>query len=295
MPRPSPRTKSTLHRPESLTHRHLSRAVSFLLPDGKEHTKLRSSTDTFNPGQVMAKRSDGHDVLAERDVSIHALPFDMGAGGPTTPLLTAKQRRQLAALATRLRLGPRTTVYREGDALSWIYIIGEGLVKSFRELPSGKRRVVAFLFPRDLFGLAESGRYVNTTRTIAPTTVYRIAHEALAAVLKRDADLEFRFLSKVIHELRQAQRQAIVLGRRDASGRLAMFLRMLERNIPKTHEPRIHVPMSRTDIAEYLGLSLETVSRAAHELEREGIVAFEGNHTARVVDRARFEALVAAL
>src|SRR6185312_10753222 len=112
-----------------------------------------------------AMHSEGRDSQAH-GLSLDAVSFDAGAKGAITPLLTVKQRRQLAALATRLRLPPRTTVYREGDALSWIFINGGGVVKAFRELPSGKRRIMAFLFPRDVFGLAENGRYVNTTKTI---------------------------------------------------------------------------------------------------------------------------------
>jgi len=212
------------------------------------------------------------------------------------PLLTVKQRRQLAALATRQRLPPRTVVFHEGDALSWVFIDGDGVLKSFRELPSGKRRIVAFLFPDDLFGLAENGRYVNTVRTVTGATVFRIPYQTLAAALQRDPELEFQFLSKVTHELRATQRQTLVLGRRDAAGRLAMFLIMLERNMPQPRRAgRIPVLMSRTDIAEYLGLSLEAVSRATRDLARKGIVEFEGSHSVRVLDRNRFESLAEAL
>jgi CRP-like cAMP-binding protein len=245
----------------------------------------------------MAKRSERRSAPLESWPSIHAVPFNKaGAGGFPVPLLTVKQRRQLAALATRQRLPPRTVVFHEGDALSWVFIDGDGVLKSFRELPSGKRRIVAFLFPDDVFGLAENGRYVNTVGTVTGATVFRIPYETLAAALQRDPELEFQFLSKVTHELRATQRQTLVLGRRDAAGRLAMFLIMLERNMPQPRRAgRIPVLMSRTDIAEYLGLSLEAVSRATRDLARKGIVEFEGSHSVRVLDRNRFELLAEAL
>jgi CRP-like cAMP-binding protein len=167
-------------------------------------------------------------------------------------------------------------------------------VKSFRELASGKRRIVAFLFPRDVFGLAARGRYVNTTQTIIPSTLYRIPHDMLTAALHRDADLQFRFLCKVTQKLRESQRQAIVLGRRDAIGRVAMFLKMLEADAgDRIQNGVIPVPMRRIDIAEYLGLSHEAVSRAIRSLALQKIVAVK-RHAARVMDRAAFEALVAA-
>jgi CRP-like cAMP-binding protein len=211
------------------------------------------------------------------------------------PPLTAAQRRQLMAVATRVRLGPRTIIYREGDPLSDIFIVGEGLVKSFRDLASGRRRIVTFAFPRDVFGLAETGRYVNTTKTIIESLIYRIPHETLMAVLQRDAALQFLFLCKVTEKLREAQRQAIVLGRRDAIGRLAMFFKMLEpHGAGRRHEALISLPMRRTDIADYLALSAEAVSRAARTLAARNIVAFVGGHAVRVKNRAGFESLVAA-
>ena len=212
----------------------------------------------------------------------------------TNPSLTAAQRRHLLTLATRVRIAPRTLIYQEGDPLEDIFVVGEGLVKSFRELANGKRRTVAFLFPRDPFGLAEKGHYVNNTMTVTPSTIYRIPHQTLETALKRDADLQFRFLCKVTEKLRESQRQAILLGRRDAAGRVAMFLKMLERELEdNAANSLIPLPMNRTDIAEYLGLSLEAVSRATHALARRKIVAFE-RHAVRVSDRAGFEALVAA-
>ncbi|MGH9253797.1 MAG: Crp/Fnr family transcriptional regulator [Vicinamibacterales bacterium] len=228
--------------------------------------------------------------------SIRAVPFSKSTGGIAVRLLSDRHRRQLAAIATRMRVPARTILYREDSPLSWIFFNSEGVVKAFRELPSGKRSIAAFLFQGDIFGLAENGLYVNTTQAVTPVTVYRIPSDLLTDVLRRDPELEFHFLTKVTHELRKAQHRAIVLGRRDAAGRLATFLTMLEKGLlHKTGATSIPVPMSRTDIANYLGLSLEAVSRAARQLTREGIVEFEGRHIAHVVNRARFDTLVAAL
>jgi CRP/FNR family transcriptional regulator len=243
----------------------------------------------------MDSRSNDRQGPADRELAIDAVRFDAGTGERVKPPLTAAQRRRLMALATRVRLGPRTIIYREGDPLSDIFIVGEGLVKSFRDLASGRRRIVTFLFPRDVFGLAETGRYVNTTKTITASLIYRIPSETLTAALQRDAELQFRFLCKVTEKLRDSQRQTIVLGRRDAIGRLAMFFKMLEpHGTRRHHDGLIPVPMSRTDIAEYLGLSAEAVSRASRLLAVRKIVAFVGGHAVRVKDRAGFEALVAA-
>jgi CRP/FNR family transcriptional regulator len=243
----------------------------------------------------MVSQSKDLQGLADQALAIDAVPFDAGTRERINPPLTAAERRRLVALATRLRLAPRTIIYRQGDPLSDIFIVGEGLVKSFRDLASGRRTIVTFLFPRDVFGLAETGRYVNTTKTITESLIYRIPYDTLTAALHRDAKLQFRFLCKVTEKLREAQRRAIVLGRRDAVGRLAMFFKMLEPVGAGRHdEGVIPLPMSRTDIAEYLGLSAEAVSRAARLLAARKLVVFVGRHAVRVRDRAGFESLVAA-
>jgi len=86
-----------------------------------------------------------------------------------------------------------------------IYIVQTGLVKVSQHLSSGREHVLAFLFPGDMFGLAENGRYLNSVATLMRTTVHRIPIGALTDMFRRDGDLELRFLYKVTHELREAQ------------------------------------------------------------------------------------------
>jgi CRP/FNR family transcriptional regulator len=153
---------------------------------------------------------------------------------------------------------------------------------------------MAFLFPDDIFGIAEAGHYVNTLQAITAVTLYRFDRETLVATLRRDPELQFQFLCKATHELRQSFRRSMVVGRRDAVGRVAMFLYMLERESKAPHGG-IEIPMSRSDAANYLGLSLEAVSRAAGSLQRRGIVQFSGRHIAHVINRPEFDQLVTSL
>jgi CRP-like cAMP-binding protein len=244
----------------------------------------------------MARPAQATHTHVDAGPSLRGVNFEKDTDGSAQALLTDEQRQQLLALATLISLPARSIVYREESDLAWIFIARQGVLKAFRELPSGKRRVAAFLFPGDVFGLSENGRYVNTVQTITSTVLYRIPNDALTDLLRRDPDLQYQFLAKITHEIRQGQRHAIVLARRDAAGRFAMFLSMLEKNqLTGIHGGWIQLPMSRTDLAEYLGLSLESVSRATSALTRRGIVTFEGGHAAKVVDRPRFEKLVNTL
>jgi CRP-like cAMP-binding protein len=226
-----------------------------------------------------------------------SIPFlDTGAQTETT-LLTAQQRKELARIGRQLQLPARAMIYRRDSAADSVFVVADGVVKSFRKLPSGKRIMCAFLFRHDLFGLAERGRYLNSTQAITKVTLYQLPLGDLIPLIKRDAELQFRFLVKVTQELRESQRRTIVMSRRDAVGRLAMFLMMMRTEhlaiVGSDHE--IPLPMSRTDIADFLGLSREAISRAFKTLQRRGIVDIEGRHTARIVDRALLARLATAV
>jgi CRP-like cAMP-binding protein len=226
--------------------------------------------------------------------SLRAIPFGPGTRD-AAGLLSSRQRSQIASIATSVQLPRGKLIYREGTNAQSVFIIANGIVKSFRDLPSGKRRVMTFLFADDVFGLAQSGHYMNSAQTITPVTLYRMRAATLADTLRRDADLAILFLCKVTHELRGALRHTVIVTRRDALGRVTMFLRMLERDAHLGRDASIDVPMSRLDVANYLGLSLEAVSRALSELERSGVIGFDGRRIVRVLDRARFEKIAAAL
>ena len=248
---------------------------------------------------MMHKASDrrsGSGVAAPplRDPSLVAIPFLKMPGSGPVELLSDAQRQKLRERAELRDFPARTVVYRAGSPADSVFVISEGVVKSYRDLASGRRRIAVFLFPRDLFGLAESGYYVNTTQTITPVRAYEIKFDALTELFAQDPEIEMQFLCKTVHVLREAQHHNIIIGRRDAAGRVAMLLRMLRKQCPVRNHNDISVPMSKSDMANYLGLSLEAVVRATRRLERQGIVEFVGRHQVHILDPQRFEALAVA-
>jgi len=233
-------------------------------------------------------------------LSLRAIPFDaVSAVGVATQLLTERHRENLAGLATSMHMPRRTIVYREETLARWIFMIADGVVKSYRDLPSGKRCIVGFLFRGDVFGLAENGQFVNSTQTVTRATVYRIPVDALKDLLRRDPDLQLRFLCKVTHQLREAQRHTIGVSRRTTAGKIALFLKMLERDghwhADRSAPRSIAVPMTRADIADYLGISAEAVSRCTSRLVRRGIVEFPDRYHVRILNPAELERLAAAM
>ena len=264
-------------------------------------TARRASNGRNGPAPVYAHGSAPEaEGVNTGDLAIRAIPFEkLTAAGVATQLLTDRHRQNLAGLATSLNVPRRTIFYREDTPAEWVFMIAKGVVKSYRDLPSGKRHIAAFLFPGDVFGLAENGRFVNSTQAVTRAMVYRIPLDALKDLLLRDADLQFRFLTKVTHQLREAQRHTISVTRHTAVGKVAMFLKMLERDEHwrgDSSGPRsLMVPMTRADIADYLGLSPEAVSRTTSRLVRRGILAFPDRHRVRILDPAALDRLATAV
>src|SRR5215471_17765427 len=207
--------------------------------------------------------------------SIRAIPLTNS--GPALRL-TSRDREHLATIATMMRVGPGTVFYERGTDAGWIYNIVSGTVCSYRSLRDGSERITAFLFAEDLFGLARNGVYVNSTRAVTAVSAFKFPIDALSGLLMGNAQLQFRFLCKITHTLREAQRRALVLTRRDPVERLAVFLAMMEEAQAdaaiekRSGDATIELPMSQRDIANFLNLTAGSVEAAFEALENRGII-----------------------
>jgi len=222
--------------------------------------------------------------------SIRAIPLTNT--GPVLRL-NARDREHLATIGAIMRVGPGTVFYERGSHAGWIYNIVSGTVCSYRCLPDGPERVAAFLFAEDLFGLARKGVYVNSTRAVTPVCAYKFPIDALSGLLMGNAGLQFRFLCKVTHTLREAQHRALVLTRRDPVERVAAFLAIMEQaqGDKRPGDALIALPMSQRDIASFLNLTGGSVEAALEALEARAVIARMDDGTIKVRDRARFSEL----
>jgi CRP-like cAMP-binding protein len=175
-----------------------------------------------------------------------------------------------------------------------VFNIIAGMAKSCRSLPGEGRHIVSFLFPDDLIGLAEGGRYVNSTEAITAVSGYRIPVTALEARLRKDSALEFEVICKLCHELREAQRHAF--SRNRALSKIGLFLQMLESYQEARGEGagQVYLPMSRSHIGDYVGLSPEAVSRSFRALASRGVIVFRDRRHVKIADRARFVDITSA-
>jgi CRP/FNR family transcriptional regulator len=208
-------------------------------------------------------------------------------------LLTEDERARLAAIASIVRFKKGAEIYRAGDRTDAVFNIVRGVVKAYKMAPDGSEYISAFLFPDDIFGLSEDGQYVNSTKAVTPVTAYLLPVSQLRTRLVKDADLEFHVIAKLCHELRQAQRHAFLLAQRRGVPKIAMFLQFLEQLQTAKKEPAsdIYLPMDRSTISEYVGMSLPAVSRAFRRLTADGIIEFRNRKHVKIVNRLAFEKL----
>ncbi len=220
-------------------------------------------------------------------------PWLPGTISPSTrrQLLSDDERARLATIATIVRFKKGEQVYSDGGPAKAIFNVISGLIKIYRPRPDGGEYVSAFLYPEDLFGLSEEGRYVNCAKAITPAAVYALPLDAIRRRLSRDAALEFHVIAKLCHELRQAQRHALLLAQRHALSKLAMFLQLQEHVQSADQLPsEIYLPMDRLDIADYVGMSLAAVSRGFRSLVTRGVIEFRDRRHVKIIDRNALEA-----
>ena len=223
--------------------------------------------------------------------SIRTAPF---LEGPPILRLTAREREHLASIATIMRVPAGTILCHAGQPAKAVFSVTSGTLASYRERRDGTRKILGFLFAEDLFGLARAGKYVNSVKAITPSVLFQMPTESLAALLRHDGALQFRFLCKTTQVLRDAQRQALMMTVRDPVERVAVFLSMLEDAQGEKHkkDTPISIPMTRQDVADYLNLPSGSVRAAVEALEDRGLVRRVPPDGIAIVDRAGFTALV---
>jgi len=190
-------------------------------------------------------------------------------------LLSRKQQSKLRAISTVLeyRRG-NNTVFSEGEDAHFVYSVASGIVRVSRHSESGRRQVLAFMLPGDLFGLPDAGLYVNSAETVCPSTLYRVPWQKLHEMLLREPEMQIKLLVRVAFDLRQAQRRIMILGQQSASQKLASFLIDFIRH-PDFYDGQRHLltlPLTRFDLGDYLGIAPETVARAFTKLEKAKIL-----------------------
>ena len=188
--------------------------------------------------------------------------------------LTAEEQKRLAAITRTINIAPHHSIFDEADPADHVYTITTGTVKVYKLLGDGRRQITGFLFAGDFLGLTHNEAYAYSAETLVPTRLCRFPRQRLEALLGEIPHLEQRLLAMASHELAAAQDQMMLLGRKSARERVVSFILMLSNSATRhgrLGDP-VFLPMSRNDIADYLGLTTETVSRTVTLLKKQGLI-----------------------
>lgn len=200
---------------------------------------------------------------------------------------------RLNAIVSHKNLAPGETLFIEGDRCESFYIITDGCVRLHKMLADGRRQITGFLFESDFLGLALRERYAYTAESVTAVSVCRYSKVRLEELFAEFPAMERRLLSVASNDLAAAQDQMLLLGRKTALERVASFLHLLVHRLKRKEHPahRIALPMTRTDIGDYLGLTIETVSRSLSKLKRDGVIRFASAQDVEIVSSDRLAEL----
>ena len=190
-------------------------------------------------------------------------------------LLSRKEQVEFRKIATVLdyaRAG--STVFAESEDAHFVYSVAAGVVRISRHSDGGRRQVLALMLPGDLFGLPDAGIYVNSAEVTCPSTLYRVPWAAMRKLMTREPALQLNLLNKIAFDLREAQRRIMTLGQQNTTQRLASLLLDFAEHPAFYNKAyaQVTLPLSRFDIADYLGTAPETIARGFLRLEREGLI-----------------------
>jgi CRP/FNR family transcriptional regulator len=207
--------------------------------------------------------------------------------------MRAEDLGRLASVAGQQRLSAGSTFLNEGDDATHFLNITSGSVKVYKLLPNGRRQITGFLFAGDLLGLAFNDTYTYSAETLTDVTLCRFPRRQFEGLVESFPKMEHRLLAMASHELAAAQEQMVLLGRKTAQERVASFLLGLARRKERLGKDveTLTLTMTRSDIADYLGLTIETVSRTFTALRKLGCIELDGAAVVKIVDRDALEEL----
>ena len=195
----------------------------------------------------------------------------------------------LERIGTRLSFSRNDEIYAEGDSSDSWYKVVSGTVRVCKLLADGRRHIAEFCFSGDCFGLDGTGERPYSAEAVDDVIVMRYRRQPTEQLIDQNHALARLLRDAMLRDLAHAHEHTLRLGRMTASERVATFLlEMFER---RDRTKALDLPMSRNDIADYLGLTIETVCRTLSLFKRDGAIAIPNPHRIELLDRGALEAI----
>jgi CRP/FNR family transcriptional regulator len=177
----------------------------------------------------------------------------------------------------------------EGDKESHIYRIEAGLMRLYRLLADGRRQIIAFRSAGDVMGIGSHGKQFCSAEAVTPVTLRSLPFSVAHRRIRAEPHFQSEYLNLLTNELAEARQQLAMLNKRSASERVAAFIANHSRR--SRHADRVELQVSRNDIADFLGLTIETVSRTLTRLRNQHVIEIPHAQSIVIIDFDRLEAL----
>jgi CRP/FNR family nitrogen fixation transcriptional regulator len=161
-------------------------------------------------------------------------------------------------------------IYGENESAEYLYKVVSGVVRTYKVLNDGRRQIGSFYLPGDIFGLEFGGEHTFSAEAVADSKIQVIKRSAVIALAARNKEVARQLWRMTATELQHAQDHIMLLVKTARERVVGFLLEMAERNLGASE---FDLPMSRQDMADYLGLTIETVSRTVSQLENSGAIA----------------------
>ncbi len=211
----------------------------------------------------------------------------------TSPNSSCAGFEQSLAQASLRRVEAKQFVFTEGDPNTHLFRVETGAIALYKILVDGRRQIVGFAFPGDLIGLGAQGEHGMNAQAVKPTRLRCMPIAHLHQSASRDASLAFKLYEAMTRELAATRDLMLITGQRSAMERVAGFLLAFSRrNERNRQDPAvIELPMTRADIGDFLGLTIETVSRTFTKLKAMGLIELPQSNRVKLMDIDQLENL----
>jgi CRP/FNR family transcriptional regulator len=253
-------------------------------------TKPRPSTELRPSHLRLGAFADQHPVLESLAcLACPARKSDICGG------LDDREIRDLAAASHRVQLKAGETLIWEGDGAENTYVVTRGALRASKSSDDGRRQILDFMFTGQFVGIPSDAAYHFSVEALTDAEVCRFDRRKLEQVIVKYPGVEKGYRTGAARQLEQAYEHAYALGRRTAMERIAAFLLDLRASsCPKSATGVLKLPMTRGDIADFLGLTLETVSRGFSRLKSLGVIRLPSAQEVEIRDAERLRALAGA-
>jgi len=205
-------------------------------------------------------------------------------------VLSAEARAQLSQMSRRKSVSAHTVIFRDGDQADQYFTVTSGIVKLVKTLADGHQHIIGLIYPPDFVGQTRNLRHTYSAEAATDVHLCIYPRPLFEAFMKQHHELERQMFEMMVRELDVCRDWTLLLGRKCSYERVAGFLLMMAKRVPQAvsgqdlNSVHFELPFTRAEMADYLGLTLETVSRQFSRLKKKRIIALPSSREIVIPD-----------